>query len=52
MKDLVLPMRKRLIGHPSSRELAMPLAEDQKGVMFNCPSPKHGSQLSCLVVSP
>ena len=51
MKDVVLPKKKRLIGHPNSRELAMPPAEDQKGVMFNCPSPKHGSQFPCLVVS-
>ena len=52
MKDLVFPTKKRLIGHPSSRELAIPPAEDQKRVMFNCLSPKHGSQLPCLVVSP
>ena len=52
LKDLVSSTKKRFTGHQSSRELAMPPAEGQKWVIFNCPSPKHGFQLPCLVVSP
>ena len=47
LEDLVLPAKKRPTGQPSSRELVMPPVEDQKGEMFNCPSPKHGSQPLC-----
>ena len=50
LEDLVLPAKKRPTGQPSSRESIMPPAEDQKGAMFNCLSPKHGSQPLCLVV--
>ena len=51
-EDLIPPMKKRLTGRQSSRKLATPPAEDRKGKMFNCPSPKHGFQLPYLVVSP
>ena len=50
LEDLVLPAKKRPTGQPSSRESIMPPAENQKGAMFNCLSPKHGSQPLCLVV--
>ena len=43
LEDLILPAKKRPTSQPSSREPVMPPAEDQKGIMFNCPSPKHGS---------
>ena len=52
LENLVLPAKKRPTGQPSSRESVIPPVEDQKGAMFNCPSPKHGSQPLCLVVSP
>ena len=52
LEDLVLLAKKRPTGQRSSRELVMPPAENQKGAMFNCPNPKHGSQPLCLVVSP
>ena len=52
LEDLVLPAKKRPTGQPSSREPVMPPAVDQIGAMFNCPSPKHGFQPLCLVVSP
>ena len=52
LEDLVLPLKKRPTGQLSSREPVMPPTEDQTGATFNCPSPKHGSQPLCLVVSP
>ena len=52
LEDLILPTKKRPTGHQSSREPVMPPAEDQRGAMFNCLSPMHGSQLPCLAVSP
>ena len=52
LEDLVLPVKRRLTSQPSSRKPVMSPAEDQKGAMFNCPNPKHSSQLPCLVVSP
>ena len=52
LEDLVLPAKKRPTGQPNHRETVMPPTEDQKGVMFNCPSPKHGFQPLCLVVTP
>ena len=52
LEDFVLPLKKRPTGQLSNRGPVMPPAEDQKGAMFNCQNPKHGSQPLCLVVSP
>ena len=50
--DLVLPLKKRHTGQLSNRRPARPPTEDQKGAMFRCPSPEHGSQPQCLEVNP
>ena len=50
--DLVLPLKKSHTGQLSNRRPARPPAEDQKGVMFRCLSPEHGSQPQCSEVSP
>ena len=51
LEDLVLPTKKRPTSQLSSKEPVMPPAKDHKRAIFNCPSPKHGSQSLCLVVS-
>ena len=45
--DLVLPLKKSHTGQLSNRRPARPPAEDQKGAMFRCLSPEHGSQPQC-----
>ena len=50
--DLVLPLKKNHTGQPSNRKPARPPAEDQKGAMFRCLSPEHGSQPQCSEVNP
>ena len=52
LEDLVLPLKKRHTGQLSNRRPARPPAEDQKGAMFKCPSPEHGSQPQCSEVNP
>ena len=52
LEDFVLPLKKRHTGQLSNRRPARPPAEDQKGAMFSCPSPEHGSQPQCSEVSP
>ena len=49
--DLVLPLKKSHTGQLSNRRPARPLTEVQKGAMFRCLSPEHGSQPQCLEVS-
>ena len=52
LEDLVLPLKKRHTGQLSNRRPARPPAEDQKGEMFKCRSPEHGSQPQCSEVNP
>ena len=52
LEDFVLLLKKRHTSQLSNREPARPLAEDQKGAMFRCPSPEHGSKPKCSEVSP
>ena len=49
--DLVLPLKKRHTSQLNNRRPARPPAEDQKGAMFRCLSPKHDSQPQCSEVS-
>ena len=50
--DLVLSLKKSHTGQLSNRRPARSLAKDQKGTMFRCQSPEHGSQPQCSKVSP
>ena len=52
LEDFVLPLKRRYTGQLSNRRPARPPAEDQKGAIFRCPSPEHGSQPQCSEVSP
>ena len=52
LEDFVLPLKKRHTGQLSNKEPVRPPAENQKGAMFRCPSPEHGSQPQCSEVSP